>query len=286
MRILITGADGQLGRALRSALASHDVIACSHRDVDVRDRERVRTVIARAVPDAVIHTAALTDTARCEREPELAMAVNAAGTAAVAEAAVQVGARLIAISTNEVFDGDKGAPYAESDEPRPINMYGASKREGERAALAAARGAVVRTSWLYGNGGTSFVTKLMAVARSGRPLMYVTDEVAAPTSAADLADAIGQLLEHPDAAGVFHLAGEGEASRYDWAVEILRLAGVDGRVDPTTSAELRAAGYEGPRKPAYSVLANERGRGLGITLRPWREALAAHMQHVEVRADG
>jgi dTDP-4-dehydrorhamnose reductase len=234
-----------------------------------------------------VHAAALTDTARCEREPEAARAINATGTENVARACQRMGARLIAVSTNEVFNGEKRAPYAESDVARAINAYGQSKLEGERLAAAASRDTlIVRTSWLYGDGGNNFIEKVRAAAQSSRTLSFVTDEIASPTAAADLADAIHALIERSAPPGIYHLANEGEASRCDWASEILRLSGIDVPIEAVTTEQLRAGGYAGPRKPAYSALANTRARALGITLARWRDALAAYFERARVAADG
>jgi dTDP-4-dehydrorhamnose reductase len=288
MRILITGADGQLGRSLQRELAAHDVVALTRTDLNVSDAAAVDAALDRHRPDAVIHAAALTDTARCEREPELASAVNASGTAHVASACARIGARCIAISTNEVFDGEKRTPYVETDAARALNAYGASKLEGERLALASCtKTLVVRTSWLYGDSGGNFIEKVLAAARAGRALSFVTDEIATPTSAADLAQAVRALIERDAPPGVYHLANEGEASRYDWACEILRLAGMGGvTVAAVTTEQLRAGGYAGPVKPPYSVLTNTRARALGIVLRGWQEALAAYFARARVAADG
>jgi len=286
MRILITGGTGQAGRALAGALAAHDVRAPGHRELDVTDGASVAAAIEGWRPDAVVHCAALTDTARCEREPEAAYAVNEEGTAHVAKAAARAGAMLVAVSTNEVFDGSKGAPYVEEDAPHAINAYGASKAAGERRAmLIDADVRIVRTSWVYGD-GSNFAGKVLAAAREGRALRFVTDEVAAPTSAADLAEAIARMIEADAAPGIYHLANEGEASRCAWAREIVRLAGIPGaEVSAITTVELRATGYEGPSKPPYSVLANTRARAMGIALRPWREALEAHFEGARVASD-
>jgi dTDP-4-dehydrorhamnose reductase len=287
MRILITGGTGQLGRALRAALATHDVTAPGHAELDVTDAAAVEAAFNAHRPQAVVHCAALTDTTRCERDPQLAHAVNVTGTGNVAKAAARTGAVLIAVSTNEVFDGTKGAPYVESDATHAANAYGASKLEGElRATLVDPDVRIVRTSWLYGDGGTNFVAKALAAAREGRPLRFVTDEITTPTSTRDLADAIRTLIERDAPPGVYHLANDGEASRYDWARAILEQAGLNVPIEAVTTAELRAHGYDGPAKPPYSVLANTRACDLGITLRPWRDALAAHFERVRVSADG
>jgi dTDP-4-dehydrorhamnose reductase len=286
MRILITGGTGLLGRALQRALAHEDVIALSHADLDVADAGAVLARVREIAPACVVHCAALTDTARCEREPQLAEAVNALGTGNVARVCAQQERWLIAISTNEVFAGDATTPYAEDAEPAPVNAYGRSKLEGERLALAMQSDTVVvRTSWVYGD-ASGFVAKVLAAARSGNALRFVTDETASPTAASDLAEGIRRLIDRNASPGVYHLVSEGEASRYDWATEILRLAGVQRHIEPTTTAALRASGYDGPLKPPYSTLANNRARAIGIGLPHWRDALAAQLSRETVAPDG
>ncbi|HYM15194.1 MAG TPA: dTDP-4-dehydrorhamnose reductase [Dehalococcoidia bacterium] len=277
MKLLVTGAHGQLGRALQTALGKHRVVAFSHSTLDVTDGPAVDAAITRQRPDVVLHCAALTDTARCEREPDLAMAVNGYGADKVARACARAGARLVAVSTNEVFDGDARTPYTEDAPTRPLNAYGVSKLEGERlTTIACPEAIIVRTSWVYGEGGNNFVEKVRNAAHAGDPLRFVTDEVAAPTAATELASAIAELLDRGPPAGVYHVAGEGAASRWDWAAEVLRLTGASSMPERVTTEELRAGGYSGPRKPPYSVLANTRARALGVVLRPWRDALAVY----------
>lgn len=288
MRVLITGGGGQLGRALVRAFAPADVVvACDRAQLDVTDAEAARRLLARQRPDVVVHCAAMTDTQACERDPQRAFAVNAGGAQHVALACADVGARLVAISTNEVFDGAATEPYAEDAPASALNAYGRSKLEGERRIAAVGGDALtVRTSWLYGEGGANFVTKVLDAGAAGRRLRFVTDEVASPTSAGDLAAAVAALLRREAPAGVYHLANEGTASRYGWACEILRLAGIGAAsAEPVTTAALRAAGYDGPWKPPYSALANARACVLGVTLPPWDEALAAHfVRHPALRA--
>ena len=287
MRILITGGEGQLGRAVERALhGTHEVTALGRAVLDVTAPAVVSERLASSRPDVVVHCAAMTDTAACERWPTAAEEVNAHGLENVACACAAAGARLVAISTNEVFDGAASAPYDEDAEPRPVNEYGRSKLLGEQLArVALADRIIVRTSWLYEPRG-AFVGKVLAAARDGERLGFVTDEIATPTYVADLASAIGQLIETRAPAGVYHLTNEGEASRYEWALEIVRLAGIgSARIDPITTAELRAGGYEGPVKPPYSVLANNRARALGIVLPDWREALARSFASVTSPSD-
>jgi dTDP-4-dehydrorhamnose reductase len=260
----------------------------THAALDITDAAAVDAAFDLRKPEVVIHSAALTDTARCEREPAVADAVNALGSDYVARASARSGARCVLLSTNEVFDGANHSVYSESDAPNPVNAYGVSKRRGERLALEAyPEATIARTSWVYGPGGNNFVEKVRSAGRGGRDLRFVTDEIAAPTSAADLATAIRSLIEKDAPAGIYHLVNEGECSRYEWAREILRLAGMpDVPVEAVTTGEFRAGGYTGPAKPPYSVLANNRARAIGITLRPWHEALAAYFEDARVAADG
>ncbi len=279
MRILITGADGQLGRELQIALAGHSLRPLAHPELDITRAAAVEQAIASFRPDAVVHAAALTDTGRCERDPELAHDVNAAGAENIAIACALAGAAMVYVSTNEVFDGTKTTAYLETDKPAPINHYGRSKLAGERAVQAALRAHyIVRTAWLYGQGGNNFITKMLHAAEVGE-LTGVTDEIATPTWVHDLAGAIASLIETARY-GTYHFTNAGDASRYDWLCEILRLAGKPGvPVRPVTMSEFRAslpADAVVPQKPPYSVLANTHGVALGITLRAWREALAAY----------
>lgn len=273
MKIVITGAGGQLGRALQDALSSHDLVALDHAALDVSNREAVRTVIVDAKPDVVIHPAAWTNTTGCEEDPDRALQVNAEGARYVAEAAREVGAAMLHVSTNEVFDGEKRAPYDEDDPTNAINAYGRSKVAGEEAVRETlSQHYIVRTSWLYGPGRESFPEKILAAARDQQKLRGVTDEIASPTLTLDLAQAIAKLIETKDY-GTYHLANAGECSRKEWAEEVLRLTGVAVPVEAATQADFGAA----VRKPPYSTLANNRAAKLGITLRPWREALGEYI---------
>ena len=272
MRIFITGNRGQLGRELLRALSDHTLDGSDLPELDITDADATRRTIEAARPDIVVHAAALTDTRLCEDDPDLAHRVNGLGTRNVAIACRDAGAALLYVSTNEVFDGLKGESYAESDAPNPINAYGRSKLEGEEQARALVdRFYIVRTAWLYG-GGRDFPSKILAAASQQPELTVVTDEIATPTLAGDLAQAIARLVEI-GVYGVYHFTNSGECSRYEWAREVLRLAGrSDVALKPTTLAEYNAY----PPKPPYTALRNEAGARLGITLRPWQKALAEH----------
>jgi dTDP-4-dehydrorhamnose reductase len=273
MKIVITGASGQLGLALQEALSAHDIVVLDHSTLDITNRDAVQAAIVDARPDVVIHPAAWTNTTGCEEDPERAMLVNAEGARNVAEVAREVDAAMVHVSTNEVFDGGKTKPYSEDDATSAINGYGRSKLAGEQAVRETLpEHYIVRTSWLYGPGRTSFPEKILAAAREQKKLRVVTDEVASPTLTLDLAEAIARLIE-TKAYGTYHLANAGECSRKEWAEEVLRLVGLDVPVEAVTQADFAAP----IRKPAYSTLANNRAAALGITLRPWREALREYI---------
>ncbi len=273
MKILITGANGQLGQALQQALPGHDMTPLAHAGLDVTDAAAAGKAIAAARPEVVVHTAAWTDTAGCERDPDRAMLVNAAGARNVAEAAREARATLVQISTNEVFDGEKEAPYDEDDATNPVNQYGRSKEAAEAAVRETLpEHYIVRTSWTYGPGRASYPEKILQAARSNGRLRLVTDEIAAPTLTTDLAAAIAKLIVTGEF-GTYHLANAGECSRAEWAQEVLRRAGVTVPIQTTTQAEFGS----GVRKPKRSTLANNRAAALGIRLRPWQDALSDHM---------
>lgn len=283
MRILITGGQGQLGQALRNALTGDEVHALGHADLDITDETALHRILSELRPDVVIHAAAWTDTAACERDPARAKQVNGVASGFVAKACDETGAVMVYVSSNEIFDGEKRSPYLEDDEPNPINEYGHSKLEGERRVRSALeRCYIVRTSWLYGPGRVSFPEKIIQTAREKGSLKLVTDEVASPTWTVDLAAAIARLIREP-AYGVYHLTNNGSCSRMDWAQEILRLAGLETiPVQSATQAEFGAP-Y---RKPADSTLANVNATSMGIELRPWRAALEDHLRSSAATAAG
>jgi len=290
MRVAVTGAGGRLGRALVTALAEAPFtglggpIAWRRSDFDLDRQEDFVGLLQRDRPEAVIHAAAWTDVDGCARDPDLARRRNADATGELARACAAAGMDLVVVSTNEVFDGRRtdGRGYRPSDEPAPINAYGASKLEGERRAGAvwerAAGGAlgIVRTAWLYGPPGNDFPTKILAAAdrarSAGEPLRVVGDEYGTPTYAHDLADAIVDLLGSGDVSGVHHFVNAGTASRAAWARELFRQAGVDVAID-----EVPASTW--PRSstpPAWGVL-EPTPPPSGEPLRPWGEALADYL---------
>ena len=270
MRIVITGHRGQLGTALQNALAGAELLGLDLPEHDITDPLSIAEAIVEFQPDVVIHGAAITNVDGCEREPETAYRVNALGTQNIAIACGRCGAVMVHISTNDIFDGKLGRPYYEWDSPSPQSVYARSKAAAEfyvRTLLN--RFYIVRTSWLYAREGENFVTKIMRAADKYGQLRVVTDEVATPTYAPDLAEAISQLIRTGHF-GIFHFANSGICSRYEWARRLLVLSGRgDIPVEPITADQWQRAAPP----PLYAPIPNFVGAALGITLRPWEEAL-------------
>jgi dTDP-4-dehydrorhamnose reductase len=275
VRIVLTGAEGQLGRELRHALAGFEIVPLDLPAFDLTDGSCGQRIVD-AAPEVVIHAGAYTDVDGAEREPARAMAINAEGTARVAKAAEQVGARLLYVSTDYVFDGRRTTPYEETDRPSPVNHYGRSKLAGEKEVLSGcSKALVVRTAWLYGGEGKNFVKTIMALADERPLLRVVADQRGCPTRAEDLAKAMAALIEH-ETLGILHITNEGECSWYEFAQEIIRLSGRQAAVEPITTDQ---AGRPAAR-PAYSVLSAERRRRLGIKMPHWKEALNGYIKRV------
>jgi dTDP-4-dehydrorhamnose reductase len=274
MRVFITGAKGQLGRALRARFADDAVFPADLPECDITDRVCVAQAIAEFGPDVVVHAAAMTDVDSCARDPDLAYRVNALGSQNVALACQSAGCAMLYISTNEVFDGRKTEPYLEFDVTNPINAYGQSKLAGETIARdLLTRFYIVRLAWLYGKGGNHFVRKIIRRADEQGSLSVVADEIGSPTYTEDVANAVRQLVQ-TGAFGVYHFVNEGITSRYDFAREILQLSG-RGHIPVEL---IKLADFSRPSTPPpYTPLRNFCGAALGITLRPWQEALAEYL---------
>lgn len=272
MRVLVTGAKGLLGRRLVMALegVGHAVIGWDVDELDITDHAATVRQFRTVMPDLVIHCAALTNVDRCAELPDEALRVNGFGAQNVALAANDCGASMLHISTNEVFDGERNTPYLEYDATRPINPYGYSKWVAEQAILRLIpRHYIVRISWLFGHGGTNFLQKITQLAAQGRPLSVVTNEVAAPTYTDDLCEALMRLID-TGRYGIYHLTNEGGASRYAFARYILDVAGyADLPIQPINSAQWPRPS----RPPTYATLRNFNAAQMGITLRPWQEAV-------------
>jgi dTDP-4-dehydrorhamnose reductase len=258
-RALIAGAAGQLGRALVAAApATWEVVACGRAELDVGDETAVARVLRQARPALVLNAAGFTAVDRAESEPDPAWAANARGPGYLARTARDVGARLIHVSTDFVFDGAQGRPYLPLDSPNPLGVYGRTKLEGEREIERALEGRalVVRTAWLYGAEGRNFVHTMLRAMREKDEVGVVADQTGTPTWVRSLAAALWALAERPAVRGIHHYTDAGTASWYDFAVaiqeEALRLGLLDRAtpVRPLRTGEFPAAA----RRPPFSVL--------------------------------
>jgi dTDP-4-dehydrorhamnose reductase len=268
MRILITGHKGQLGQALLRRLP--EALGADLPEVDITTAASIAGAVDAARPEVIIHCAAMTDVDGAARQPDLAYRINGLGTQNVALAAARSGAALLHISTNEVFDGAKRSPYFEFDATGPINAYARSKLAAEWFVThLLQRFYLVRTSWLSAPGGRNFVHRILQLADERGALRVVTDEVANPTFADDLAGALVQLIA-TEQYGVYHLTNAGYCSRHAYAGRILALTGrAHIPVEPITLADYPRASTP----PPFGALANTAAAALGITLRSWEEAL-------------
>jgi dTDP-4-dehydrorhamnose reductase len=267
LRILLTGAGGQLGRALRQLVTQHELLPRTHAELDIAEPDAVAAAFDELAPEGVLNAAAYTAVDAAEGEPELAYRVNEAGARVLAEASASRTIPLLHVSTDYVFDGEKGAPYVESDAVHPISVYGASKLAGEEAVRRAnPRHFIVRTAWLYGPVGKNFALSIRAAAARGGPLRVVDDQWGSPTYAPHLAAGLAQLIA-TDAYGTHHLANAGVASRFEFAAELLAALGSRTPLEPIpTSAWPTPA-----RRPRNTALASE--RATGIALPDWREGV-------------
>lgn len=308
MKILLTGAHGQLGQDLMTALAQHDVLGTAHSATPMQDAEddarprsaialdicnvqEVRATINSFAPQVVINCAAFHRVDDIEKDATQALAVNALAVQQMALTCRDANAALLHVSTDYVFDGAKRSPYLETDLPNPLSAYGASKLAGELLIRSAwPRHYIVRTCGLYGTSGASgkaegprgvnkgkggnFVNTMLRLANEGKAIRVVNDQTCTPTSTQDLARQIAQLIEAPDY-GTYHMTNAGACTWYEFAGEIFRLAGLQPEVRAITSDEFNAPA----RRPPYSVLQNQALQALGMNpMRPWREALADYIQ--------
>lgn len=283
--VVIIGAKGQLGSDLQRTLRGFRVTGLAHRDLDVCDAVRRSGLLGELRPDVVINTSAFLQVDACEDAPEAAFAVNAIAPFGLARLAAELDFTLVHFSSDYVFDGRAARPYTEDDAPNPLNVYGTSKLAGEFLVRSACpRHFVLRTTGLYGRAGArskggNFVDKVVHLAREERPVRVVADQVLTPTATADLARAIGALLEREasDAVeyGVYHVTNSGHCSWYEFAEAIFVSCGMQVDLSPITSIEAAARA----KRPAYSVLDHRRWTEAGFAeLRPWREALTEYLR--------
>ena len=279
MKILLIGKDGQVGHELSKLLASLGTVsALSREDLDLNDLVWMRTTIRLHEPDLIVNAAAYTAVDRAEEEHELARAINAVAPTMMAEEAARLGAGFVHYSTDYIFDGEKGEPYQEDDEPNPLNVYGATKLEGERAIQETGASALIlRTSWVYGLRRENFVTKVFQWAATQQELRIVADQISRPTWSLRLASATVEILRRcmeagrfpENCRGIYHIASGSAVSRYGWAKAILHHAGRDKppMVVPVESSEFPASA----QRPRYSALnCSKLDDQFGIRLPEWQ----------------
>lgn len=269
MKIIIAGGNGQIGQALQATLSNHDIISVDLPEVDISNKTAVFDLITAEQPAVVINSAAYTNVDGCAKNPGLAYQANALGPQNLALACRETGASLVQISTNEVFDGRNPTGYQEWMPLNPINPYGSSKAAGEfnvRSVLP--QHYIVRTAWVYSAIGRNFVHAILQRGRETGQVRVVTDEIGNPTFATDVARAIAQLIETKQY-GTYHFVNQGSCSRWEFANEVLRLAGIEATNEPILGSEFKRASTP----PPFGTLHNSAGAAIGIILRPWQEAL-------------
>jgi dTDP-4-dehydrorhamnose reductase len=282
MKVLVTGANGQLGTDLCEVITDSELIPLTHKDIEITDIDSVRWVFDKYKPDVIVNTAAFVRVDDCEDEKERAFQVNALGARNVAVVAQELGAGLVYLSTDYVFGGEdepRTTPYTEFDTPVPLSIYGKSKLTGENLVRHfCLRHFIVRASALFGVAGSSgkggnFIETMLRLAREREELKVVNDQVFSPTYTGDLARKIAQLIT-TEYYGIFHITNKGACSWYEFTVEILKLADIKTPVIPITSDQYP----QKARRPGYSVLDNYHLRLLGMDdMRPWQEALRDYL---------
>ncbi len=270
--ILILGANGMLGHELMDVFADLKPTSWDRDKIDITNAEMVQAKLTELKPVAIINAAAYTAVDQCETEEAICTTVNGTAVGYLADTAKSIGAKLVHISTDYVFDGTKAEGYSEADIPGvAVNAYGRSKRAGEEALITKHPdgGYVVRTAWLYGKSGKNFVETMLAVAAQGKPLKVVDDQTGSPTHARDLAQQIRTLLEGDYAGGVYHATNAGQTTWYGFAKEIFTRAGIQADLTPCTSEAFPRPA----KRPAFSVLLNTKLPAM----RSWEEGLTAYL---------
>jgi len=268
MRVTIFGATGLLGNALLREWRGDEIAGLASRDADIRSQEQVRKAIAERRPEWIVLAAAYTDVDGCETNRDLAFDVNCQGALHVAQAAAENGSRLLFLSTDYVFDGTKASPYEIDDPIAPQSVYGRSKADAEvRIREVLPTCCILRTSWVFGVGGKCFPDTILKLAASRKELDVVNDQRGCPTYTIDLARVIIHLCRK-GATGTVHATNSGECTWFDFATEMVRSAGLDSLVRPTSSDKfVRPA-----KRPGYSVLSSASLQPYGIAVPPWQDA--------------
>ena len=287
MNVLVTGANGQLGRSIRQLSAMHRGLDFIFTDIDTLDlcnREAVLSFAETHPVDFIVNCAAYTAVDRAEEEEEQCRKINTDAVAYLGEAAQRIGARILHVSTDYVFDGNACQPYKESDPVAPTSVYGRTKLAGEKALLAVCPEAViVRTAWLYSEYGHNFVKTMLRLGAERPEIRVVNDQVGTPTYAGDLASAVMEILESDlrgeRKAGLYHYSDEGVCSWYDFAHEVIRLAGLPATVVPIPTREYLTAAT----RPAYSVLSKEKiKQAYGLQIPHWADSLRVCLANMGV----
>lgn len=280
MKVLIIGADGQLGSDLKSVFDSGEVIPLTHNDVEITDIDRVKRVLEEHRPEVVINTAAYHNVPQCENEPEKAFLVNSIGVKNLSVVCRDNQICLVHISTDYVFDGQKESPFTEDDQPNPLNVYGVSKLAGEFFSKLVDRHYIVRVSSLFGKtgcrakGGGNFVKTMLRFGKTKDRVLVTSNIISSPTYTRDAAVKIKEILEENFPPGIYHAANAGFCSWYEFALEIFSQAGIDIKVEEKIENEVEA----GVKRPLFSPL-----KSLKIKpVRDWKEALRAYLEEENV----
>ncbi|MEL7185657.1 MAG: dTDP-4-dehydrorhamnose reductase [Pseudomonadota bacterium] len=287
MKVLITGASGQLGRTLAAEAPDNvSIIAPPRSDLDISDEQQVMAVVRRVSPDVVVNAAAFTNVDQAESNEDAAVAVNSSGARNIALSVKSTGTRLLHISTDFVFDGMSSTPYKPGDDTGPQSRYGQSKLGAELAVndVLGDKALILRTAWLYSQYNSNFVTTMLTLMRSRADISVVEDQIGSPTWATSLAQAIYRFIEKPALGGIWHWADAGSTSWYEFAVAIkeealkVKLLDSEVRIHPCTTEDY---GAPAPR-PAYSVLdVSKTEQEFGVPATHWRENLRS-MLHTRV----
>lgn len=278
MRVLLFGGSGQLGSDILRRWRGDEIVAPSSVEVDVRDAGSIRRAIESAQADAVINCTAYNKVDDAERDPGAAFAINALAVDAMARGSAEAGVRFVTFSTDYVFDGEMGRPYAESDKPSPVSAYGISKYAGELLVERLQSDAlIVRVCGLYGtrvstSKGYTFIDRMIAQAREGKPISVVADQTVSPTYAGHVSQTLRKLLETGER-GVFHMVNDGAVTWHDFAGEAIRQAGLTASMTPVPSTHWPSPA----RRPRFSALQNVRLQQAGLVMPGWREGVAAYL---------
>jgi dTDP-4-dehydrorhamnose reductase len=275
MKVVVTGAGGQLGHDVVEALClMHEVIGLGRRQMDLLDRSAIESVLTKAAPECIVHCGAYTKVDQAEVEREICSRINVDATATISRIAATMGSKLVYISTDYVFDGAKVGEYETDDHPNPVNYYGLTKLKGEEAISEFSEESfIIRTSWVYGRNGNNFVKAILKKSKEQGTLRVVDDQVGSPTSTTYLARLISDMIA-TNKFGLYHATNEGACSRYEFAKEILMMSGIDGRVEPITTEQYGAKAVR-PKNSQLSKLSLDAG---GFHRLPdWKDALRRYL---------